>query len=428
MVSKEAKIQRLERELHRIRISASFRLGTILTNAMKKPWLAPFLLLSLLWQIPLVGLEMLGKKAPPSGLVRVTLDPNVAKRNCIVMFPTNGVGFGHFTRMLALAKQMKINDPDLEIIFFTTMPTLHILKQYKIPAHHISGSPYFDGMSTLEWNALLEEELSICLDSHRPKQFIFDGSFPYRGMLRAIDSKPELDKVWMRRGMFRRGKSIPVDSISHFDLIIHPGDSVPLKSNEIEHNVDSTTCPPITLLEPNELMTRVQARGRLKIPGDATVVYVQIGAGEINDIDSEIRLTVDALTREEGVHVVLGESMIGERFDFDLPRVHILRDYPNSLYYNAFDYAIQAGGYNSFHEVRRFGLPTLFYPNLFTGMDDQLARCIVAVEEGWGLVLEKRDKNTIPGAISELLSRPKKKMLLNIESGSIPISKQLLQR
>ena len=28
-------------------------------------------------------------------------------RDCIVLFPTNGVGFGHFTRMYALAKRLQ---------------------------------------------------------------------------------------------------------------------------------------------------------------------------------------------------------------------------------------------------------------------------------------------------------------------------------
>jgi len=428
MVSREARILRLERELTRIRSSPSFRLGTIVTNSMKKPWLLPFLILLLPWNIIIIGLEMLGKKHQPNVLQRVSLDPTLSNRNCVVMFPTNGVGFGHFTRMLALAKHMKREDPELEIIFFTTMPTLHLLKPYGIPAHHISGSPYFDGMSTIEWNGMLEEELSICFEAHRPKQFIFDGAFPYRGMLRAIKSKPNMDCVWMRRGTFRRGKSIPVDSISHFDLIIHPEDSIHMRSNEVEHEVKTTTCPPITLIEPEEQMSRSQARRRLDLPMDATVVYVQIGAGEINDIKSEIRLTIDALIEHENIHVVLGESMIGERLDIDIPRVHILRDYPNTLYFNAFDCSIQAGGYNSFHEVRRFGLPTLFYPNLLTGMDDQLGRCMVSTEEGWGQVLEQRNKSSISEAIDSLIQRAGKAEPLDVESGAIQLAKELVKR
>ena len=37
------------------------------------------------------------------------------------------------------------------------------------------------------------------------------------------------------------------------------------------------------------------ARGRLNLSDGSKIVYVQLGAGRINDIDSEIRLTVDAL-------------------------------------------------------------------------------------------------------------------------------------
>ena len=57
-----------------------------------------------------------------------------------------------------------------------------------------------------------------------------------------------------------------------------------------------------------------------------------------------------------------------ERLLVDLPRTHLLRDYPNSMYFSAFDATIQAGGYNSFHETRKFSLPALFYPNMKTGM------------------------------------------------------------
>jgi UDP:flavonoid glycosyltransferase YjiC (YdhE family) len=112
---------------------------------------------------------------------------------------------------------------------------------------------------------------------------------------------------------------------------------------------------------------------------------------------------VDALLEHDDVHVVLGESMLGERLEVDMERVHLVRDYPNALFLKAFDAAVQAGGYNSFHEMRSVGLPTLFLPNMNTGMDDQLGRCTVAEEEGWGLVL--RRSTEMREFISALLSR-----------------------
>ena len=54
--------------------------------------------------------------------------------------------------------------------------------------------------------------------------------------------------------------------------------------------------------------------------------------------------------------------------------------------------------------MRSSQIPTIFYPNMNTGMDDQLARCKVAEKEGWGIVVEKRDAKSIPQAIQEIAS------------------------
>jgi UDP-N-acetylglucosamine--N-acetylmuramyl-(pentapeptide) pyrophosphoryl-undecaprenol N-acetylglucosamine transferase len=394
---------RMQRELHRLRTSPSFRLGLHLTSAIRRPWRAPFLIITLPTLMFRIGLELIGILPQPRALLLNEAGRPVENGSCVVMFPTNGVGFGHFTRMLAVAKRMKNLDPALEVIFFTTMPTLHLLKPYGIPAHHIAGPKYFKGFDSQAWNALLEEELNLCIDTHRPSMFIFDGAYPYRGMLRAIQERPSIKKLWMRRGTFRTGTSIPVDSTAHFDALIFPQDSVQDESEEKNPDVEIITSSPIVMLDESELLSKNEARARLGLPTQAFVVYVQLGAGEINDIESEVRLTVNALLEHPDVYVVLGESLIGARISIDLPRFRILRDYPNSMYFSAFDATIQAGGYNSYHETRRFGLPALFYPNMSTGMDDQLKRCKAAENEGWGMVLERRTKQTIQNACNDLI-------------------------
>ena len=407
MDDQETRLTRLRREIHRLRTSPSLRLGSHITDAIRKPWRAPFLIITLPWMMVMIGFELLGWKAQPAAFSANRAGRLSSKGNCVVMFPTNGVGFGHFTRMLAVAKRMKASDPSLEIIFFTTMPTLHLLKPYGIPAHHISGPKYFKGMDSEEWNALLEEELNMCFELHRPSMFLFDGAFPYRGMLRAIQGRNSLRKIWMRRGTFRKGSSIPVDSIEHFDGVIHPDDSVASTVEKSDHDLEIITCPPIVMLDENELLSKEKSRSRLGLSQDAIVIYIQLGAGEINEIESEVRQTVDALLTNSKVHIVLGESMIGPRIELDLERVRILRDYPNSMYFHGFDATVQAGGYNSFHETRKFGLPALFFPNMNTGMDDQLARCNVADIEGWGKVVQKRTHDNILLACEDLLNRLK---------------------
>ena len=264
--SQEKRIRRLEREVDRLRTSASLRLGIHITKSMRQPWRAPFLIVTLPWNMLMIGLEMLGRRPAVSNnnteaQVNTSSSDNSEEQvieyepnNTVVMFPTNGVGFGHFTRMLALAKRMKVQDPALEIIFFTTMPTLHLLKPHGIAAHHISGPKYFLNFESSDWNALLEEQLRICFETHKPKQFIFDGAFPYRGMLRAIFQHP-MNKVWVRRGMFRKdATNIPVDSIEHFDMLVRPGDSGPVNSkNGLEITINQIECNPILFANQEEL-------------------------------------------------------------------------------------------------------------------------------------------------------------------------------
>ena len=393
-----------QRENRRLRNSAPFRLGVLLTNAVQRPWRIFLLPFTVPYLVFCIGMERIGKRPIPYGDGEDE-EARQPRKDSIVLFPTNGVGFGHFTRMYALAKRWKKRFPSSEVVFFTTMPTLHLLYNDGFPTYHLAGRKKHDNMTASEWNAMVEEQLSLVFTQHRPTMFVYDGAFPYRGMLNALKGQRSLKKVWLRRGMFKKGTNIPVDSIEHFDLIVRPEDSVPLKPTELEHGVKTISVPPMVLLDNEELIRRNDARKRLGLGLEEKVVYVQLGAGRINEIGSEVRLTIDALLAHENVSVVLGESMLGERLSVNLDRVVLLRDYPNSVYFNAFDASVQAGGYNSYHEMRKFGVPTVFYPNMATGMDDQLARCRQAEAEGWGLVVEKRTKSAIETAVAELLSR-----------------------
>ena len=136
-----------------------------------------------------------------------------------------------------------------------------------------------------------------------------------------------------------------------------------------------------------------------------------------------MRQVVDALLSQNDVHIVLGESLLGDRLKINLERVHIIRDYPNAYFFNAFDISVQAGGYNSFHEMRKQGIPTLFLPNMNTGMDDQFARCKVAENEGWGIV---HSSGEISESIENLLSFSPKNNIQIGNNGNDTLAKYLL--
>ena len=412
--SKESSDEKYRRELVRIRKSSSFRIGTHLIRSIEQPWRFPLLLFSFPWLLMSIVLERLGRKPHPVDETKSVQSGEL--RKSIVMFPTNGVGFGHFTRMLALARRVRKLDPDIEIIFFTTMPTLHLLKREGFAAYHIPGRNKFDDMDAATWNMLTEEMLANVFTIHRPSLFLFDGAFPYRGMLNAIQNDTGMKKIWMRRGTFRKGATkIPIDSINHFQFIINPKDSVSETYDDddvIDFKPAIIRSDPIIFLDEIELRPRNDLRDRLGIPHDAVVVYLQLGAGQINDIQSDISTCLKILERYGDAYVVLGESLIGSRIPSIGGRVRIISEYPNSLDFRAFDFTIMAAGYNSYHEAIRFSLPTLCIPNMNTGMDDQLARAEVAEKAGAMIVLREVSEDKVAVAIDRLMDPEVRRLMI----------------
>jgi len=416
------KSKKMEREVRRIRNTASFRIGLHLTKSISNPLRLIALPLSFPIYCFMLGLERIGKIAKPQ--FEEEFEEEAEKKYSIVLFPTNGVGFGHFTRLYAVAKELRKLDDNLEIIFFTPMPTLHIPYADNFPTYHLAGRYKHQDLTANEWNMLTEEMLRLVLETHKPMWFVFDGAFPYRGMLNAINSETA-KKIWIRRGTFKKGASVPVDSIGFFDAIIHPDDSIKQNNEDSIHTVPTHIVEPISLIDSEELMTKSQVRNRFNISNDSFVVYIQLGAGKINDIDSDIRIVVDTILENPKSHIVLGESMLGDRLDIDFERLTIIRDYPNSIYFNGFDLSIQAGGYNSYHEMKIMNMPTIFIPNPNTGMDDQYARCRVAEKEKWGVVVESVTKDNIRNAINKLASiRPS---INEFENGAKTIASMILE-
>ena len=425
-----------KRELSRIRNSTAFRILNHVSLSLRKPRsaiLLPFSTPRLLIRIIREKLGYVERTNVDGHPIGQNISEN---RESIVFFPTNGVGFGHFTRLLAIAKKIRKLNPEIEIIFFSTMPTLHVLSEHDFPTYHLSGRYRFNEMSPSVWNSVCEEMLSMIISLHRPKAFVFDGSYPYRGMLNAIKNKDQMLKVWVRRGSIKpSSRSIPVDSSSHFHAIVKPGDSDQLiPSDELDRGVAIVKCNPILLVDSEEMEPYGRLRRRLGVPPGALLCYVQLGAGNINNINSELNMVLESISKHPQVYVVVGESMLGKRISAEFERVRILRDYPNSRYFRDFDFAIMAGGYNSFHEVIEAEIPTICFPNMKTSRDDQYARAIIAQEAGCMVVIKERQMNSIQAAIDRIVEAEVRELMKNNfksikrENGAIQIATWMLSQ
>ena len=111
-------------------------------------------------------------------------------------------------------------------------------------------------------------------------------------------------------------------------------------------------------------------------------MLVQLGQGaEVADATARC---LETLTGRPGVQVAAVSSAIADPHDLPEGVVAVRAAYPISRYFAAFDGAVAAPGYNAFHELVLFGVPSVFVP-IERETDDQAARARHAERIGVGL-------------------------------------------
>ena len=294
-----AENDRTIRQLSSIKSSMSFRLGNLLVKSIQRPWKILLLPISITWLMWSYGQERFGiKKIPETDFFIGNSEKN---RNCIVLFPTNGVGMGHYARMYSLAMELKRQSPGVEIVFFTTNYVLHRYTETVLPL-----TTFQTDRNSMEWT--LEHgiyNVRKCSQTFSPYTgllpFVFDGAYPYRGMLNAIKSRSDLLRIWVRR-INRSGKdNAPADSYDHFQKIVVPGDLIEPDMEELAkwpvEEINLTA--PLLSVSREDLYPRGSLRRKLGIPEDATAALVSLGAGEINDIENMRKYVIEGLVERE---------------------------------------------------------------------------------------------------------------------------------
>ena len=245
---------------------------------------------------------------------------------------------------------------------------------------------------------------------------VFDGSFPYRGLIQTAGRSGQIPFIWCRRGMWREGAgqaTAALERSSAFDLIIEPGEL----SEERRVEDPPAAGPkivgvgPILFDDEVELLDRPAAESALGLAQGRTNVLIQLGAGNINDTASEAGMCVARLGQAAQVQVVVADSPISDQ-PMEVPEgVFRLRTYPISRFYRAFDFAVSAAGYNSFHELIAHRIPALFIPNRSTVVDDQVARAEYAERAGVGRNWDGVDARLLEDCLGDLLDHDARRLM-----------------
>jgi UDP-N-acetylglucosamine--N-acetylmuramyl-(pentapeptide) pyrophosphoryl-undecaprenol N-acetylglucosamine transferase len=221
-------------------------------------------------------------------------------------------------------------------------------------------------------------------------------------LLASIQNQTGMKRIWIYREM-RKNNKRQFMNVQHFDQVIIPTEAG--SSMTGNHSAIISYCKPIIYLDKSELIPKEEIRRLWRITDHSKLVYVQLGSGQLNDVQSLLSMLRNILKEREDLFMVVGEHVLGEGIKVTDDRMMVLRDYPNSKYFHAFDLAISAAGYNTYHELMYFQVPTIFIPNEKSTTDDQLSRANNAQKHGAALVLQDPTEEELRAAMDVTLDK-----------------------
>ncbi len=327
--------------------------------------------------------------------------PTTNKR--ALFMSSNGVGIGHLTRLLAIARRMPTG---IEPIFATMSQATSVVEQCGYPVEYIPSQTQTHS-DNAAWNRWLRQQLDQLLDFYGISLIVFDGNHAYSGLIKAAAERSDCQLVWVRRGMWRPGQRHEpfIGRQKFFDLILEPEDiasSRDLGATTV-HRGRALTTPPIRCQDQDEILPREEAAAKIGLDPKLPAVLLQLGSGTNRDIVSLVDHIVASCSRFPKLQVVVAEWLMSFNSFSYWPSLKRVRGFPLTRYYAAFDFTVTAAGYNSFNEVISLGLPPIFSPNTHESMDDQAARAAFATEHGAGLFWAKGDRESLDPLLDAMM-------------------------
>jgi hypothetical protein len=258
-------------------------------------------------------------------------------------------------------------------------------------------------VSRLNWDAYLADRITALLRETGASAFVFDGVFPYDGILRALRRNPHVPFIWSRRGMWVKGGGRRALRFRRlFAAVLEPGDLAAAgDAGRTATLDDARKVGPVTLVGTVPSLSRDQARSELGLDLDRKTLLITLGSNRRNDRYAAYEQTVRRFT-EAGWQVVVTSSPISQgQTGSDGPTV--ISVFPLVKYLKAFDAAVSASGYNAVHELLYSHTPTLLVPNADAALDDQPTRARVIAGTGLALSADPERPAEFEAALVRLL-------------------------
>jgi UDP:flavonoid glycosyltransferase YjiC (YdhE family) len=324
----------------------------------------------------------------------------------ILFVTSNGTGLGHLTRSMAIARRL---GPDVEPLFFTLSAAAPVVRELGFPVEYMASHGGPGAGNDWRWTRRLGPRLRAVIAEAQPRALVFDGILPYDPLVAAIKGVPLT--IWCRRGLWRKGASaLPLTRSERFDAVLEPGEFAAERDRgptpgwrDGVHEV-----APIVFSDDEELLGRAEAERELGLEPGMANLLLQLGQGP--EVADAVERCLRAVAWREGVQVAAMSSVIESLPEVPEGVVRLDATFPMSRYYAAFDGAVSAAGYNAFHELVRFGVPSVFVP-MERETDDQEARAAHAQATGVGLAVSGPGDPSVEHRLEALLDAERRRAI-----------------
>lgn len=341
-----------------------------------------------------------GSLAPRSSQLQLPWPP-VSSLPRVLFVTSNGAGVGHLTRCMSVAASGRTF---FDAHFVSLSSAAHIVEDFGFSVLA------FDSQTRSQlpvdvWNDRFSDFMDAVCRENKPAAIVFDGTWIYRGVHEAA-RRHGAKVIWLRRGLWKKNASTAqLDDLQVYaDHVIVPGDIAQNHdSGPVSNCTDHVAVPSITFAPYEGRLSRDDALDTLSLPRDRRYVLVQLGAGQINDTSASRQNVIEGvLATDPHTDVVLAISPLAAAPPDFGPRVHVVREFPISRFFAAFDCLFAAAGYNTVHEAIHAELPGFWIPNTKTSTDNQELRS--SIVERYGLGTVAKDEPALPTQVSDFLA------------------------
>lgn len=183
----------LRNELLRIRNTYSFRLGLLLTESLfRKPWLIlllPFRFMNMNYQF------WKNRKTFTPDLKNSQHGAN--NPECLMLFVASEGGRAACERAKDLATEW-LKEYRNHLVIVSSNPGLTGFYQQNLSLYMIPDPKSKEITSPTQWNKSCENTMYRAIYTHLPSKFVFDGPYPYRGVLNAMEAAPNMKSIWIQ--------------------------------------------------------------------------------------------------------------------------------------------------------------------------------------------------------------------------------------